>query len=203
MARKITIRRRVELRVQVRQQLRTWYASPPPLSSLPQQSAKAVEVRSQPSPAIADLVKEGFGPLVNEEREYDLFLSYAYEDKEYASALAYSLESLGIKVWFAETEIEVGDSLRQSIDDGLLRSRFGVVILSRAFFGKSWTNYELDGLLTLEMQGRKVVLPVLHPDFTIGELAALSPSMAGKKVLLGSEQGVDTIAATLAELVFR
>lgn len=177
--------------------------SSPPLSSLPRQSAISAEARSQPSPAIADLVKEGFGPLVNEEREHHLFLSYANEDKEYASALAYSLESLGVKVWFAETEIEVGDSLRQSIDDGLLRSRFGVVILSRAFFGKSWTNYELDGLLTREMQGRKVVLPVLHPDFTIDELAALSPSMAGKKALLGSEQGVDTIAETLAELVLR
>lgn len=203
MARKITIRRRVELRVQVRQQRRTWYASPPPLSSLPRQSAISAEARSQPSPAIADLVKEGFGPLVNEEREHDLFLSYANEDKGYASDLAYSLEALGVQVWFAETEIEVGDSLRQSIDDGLLRSRFGVVILSRVFFGKSWTNYELDGLLTLEMQGRKVVLPVLHPDFTIGELAALSPSIAGKKALLGSEQGVDTIAEILAELILR
>jgi len=97
----------------------------------------------------------------------------------------------------------VGDSLRRSIDDGLRRSRFGVVILSGAFFGNSWTNYELDGLITREMQGGKVVLAVLHPDFTIDELAALSPSLAGKKVLLGSEQGVDTIAETLAELVLR
>ena len=203
MTRKITVRLRMERRVQVRQQRIVRVTSSPPLSSLPQQSVKAVEVRSQPSPAIADLVKEGFGPLVNEEREHDLFLSYANEDNEYASALVDSLESLGVKVWFAETEIEVGDSLRRSIDDGLLRSRFGVVIFSKAFFGKSWTHYELDGLITREMQGRKVVLPVLHPDFTIGELVALSPSMAGKKALLGSEQGVNAIAETLAELVLR
>lgn len=200
--------------------------SSPPGPSLPRQSAKAVEMRYQPYPAIVAL-KEGFGPLVNEERkhnlffkrlksesggfallthkerDYDLFLSYANEDKAYASALAYSLISLGVKVWFAEREIEVGDSLRQSIDDGLRRSRFGVVILSGAFFGNRWTNYELDGLITREMQGGKVVLAVLHPDFTIDELAVLSPSMAGKKVLLGSEQGVDTIAETLAELVLR
>ena len=227
MGRNITVQVRMERRIQVRRRQSIWMTISQPRPSLPRQSGKTVEMRYRPSPAIVALIKEGYGPLVKEgrkhapfferlksesggfallthkERDYDLFLSYANEDKEYAFALAYSLKSRGVKVWFAEWELEVGDSLRQSIDDGILRSRFGGVILSRAFFGNSWTNYELDGLLTLEMQGRKIVLPVLHPDFTIDELAVLSPSMAGKKVLLGSEQGVDTIAETLAGLILR
>jgi predicted nucleotide-binding protein len=78
---------------------------------------------------------------------HDVFVSYAFEDKKVARRLARDLERLGFKVWFDETEITVGDSLRDVIDRGLRSSKFGVVILSPSFFKKSWTQYELDGLL--------------------------------------------------------
>ena len=53
-------------------------------------------------------------------------------------------------------------SLRQSIDRGLARSRFGVVILSARFFEKHWPQQELNGLATREVNGEKVILPVWH-----------------------------------------
>jgi TIR domain len=50
-----------------------------------------------------------------------------------------------------------------SIDDGLRRSRYGVVILSPDFFRKGWPKEELDGLVTRQTsEGRKVILPVWH-----------------------------------------
>jgi hypothetical protein len=51
---------------------------------------------------------------------------------------------------------------RQSIDSGLARSRFGIVILSEAFFAKHWPQRELDGLAAREVDGVKVILPVWH-----------------------------------------
>jgi hypothetical protein len=39
---------------------------------------------------------------------------------------------------------------------------FGLVILSNHFFAKRWTNYELNGLLSKEMLGKKVILPIWH-----------------------------------------
>jgi hypothetical protein len=39
-------------------------------------------------------------------------------------------------VWFDEFTLKVGDSLRRTIDHGLGYSRFGVVVLSPAFFAK-------------------------------------------------------------------
>jgi len=57
--------------------------------------------------------------------------------------------------------LKLGDSIRRAIDKGLSQSRFGVVVLSKAFFKKKWPQYELDGLAEREMKGKdKVILPV-------------------------------------------
>ena len=43
------------------------------------------------------------------------------------------------------------------------RSRFGVVILSPAFFAKDWPQWELEALVAKEnAEGRKVILTVWH-----------------------------------------
>jgi hypothetical protein len=67
-----------------------------------------------------------------------------------------------LRVWYDEFELRIGDSLRRKIDMGLAKSRFGVVVLSRAFFGKGWTNYELDGIFTRAVSGEQVILPIWH-----------------------------------------
>src|SRR5262249_3522295 len=62
---------------------------------------------------------------------YDLFLSHASEDKDtIARPLYEALTSRGVTVWFDEAVLQLGDSLRRKIDEGLRVSRFGLVILS-------------------------------------------------------------------------
>lgn len=152
------------------------------------------------SPA-ARLAEQGFGPLDDGDREFDLFLSHAIENKDFAWPLAEELKSRGVKVWYDEMVISVGDSLRESIDRGLARSRFGAVIFSKQFFAKRWPSYELNGLVSREIQGRKVILPVWHPELTIQELISYSPTMADKAALVGSKLSITEIADNLAELV--
>jgi hypothetical protein len=97
------------------------------------------------------------------EEEWDVFISHASEDKdEIATPLAEALRGKGLRVWYDDFSLQLGDSLRQSIDRGLARSRFGVVILSARFFEKHWPQQELNGLVTREVNGRKVILPVWH-----------------------------------------
>jgi TIR domain len=56
-----------------------------------------------------------------------------------------------------------GDNLRTSIDEGLLNSRFGIVVFSKAFLKKKrWTEHELNGLFAKERAGVKVILPIWH-----------------------------------------
>lgn len=66
---------------------------------------------------------------------YDLFISHATEDKkDFVRPLVESLKKNNIEVWYDEISLNVGDSLRESIDKGLSKSRFGLVVLSPSFF---------------------------------------------------------------------
>lgn len=73
-------------------------------------------------------------------RQWDVFICHATEDKvEVVRPLATALRDVGLTVWYDEFELRIGSSLRRSIDEGLAKSRFGVVVLSHAFFERNWT----------------------------------------------------------------
>ena len=114
--------------------------------------------------------------------------------------LAHALRDQGLEVWYDEFELQIGDSLRQKIDKGLANSRFGIVVLSRAFFDKGWTNYELDGLVTRSVTGEQVLLPIWH-DISKQEVIEYSPSLADKVARNTTSHTVDEIAAEIAELI--
>jgi hypothetical protein len=103
-------------------------------------------------------------------------------------------------VWYDEFELRIGDSLRRTIDHGLANSRFGVVVLSHAFFAKNWPQYELDGLVTREMSGQQVVLPLWHR-MTKAEVMSRSPSLADKVARNTSDFTVDEIAREIADVI--
>ena len=95
---------------------------------------------------------------------YDVFVCHASEDKEtFVRPFAERLRAEHLDVWYDEFSLKIGDSLRRSIDAGLSRSRYGLVVLSRAFFEKRWAQRELDGLVARETAGTEsVVVPVWH-----------------------------------------
>ncbi|WP_288740738.1 TIR domain-containing protein [uncultured Rheinheimera sp.] len=132
---------------------------------------------------------------------YDLFISHASEDKEdLVRPLAVALEKLGVKVWYDEFTLKIGDSLRRSIDGGLSNSRFGTVVLSSSFFSKNWTQYELDGMTAKEMDGRKMILPIWHK-VTKSEVIKFSPTLADKVALNSSVHSTEEIAQLIADVV--
>jgi TIR domain/Domain of unknown function (DUF1883) len=133
----------------------------------------------------------------------DVFISHASEDKEaVVRPLAHALQAAGLRVWYDEFELRVGASLRRSIDAGLANSRFGVVVLSDAFFQKGWTNYELDGLVTRQMadESYQMILPLWHR-VTKDEVMNYSPSLADKVALRTADSTIDEIANEIATVV--
>src|SRR5215510_14021870 len=95
--------------------------------------------------------------------EWDVFISHASEDKSaVVLPLATVLQDRGVRVWYDQWVLTIGDSLLEKIDEGLRKSSFGIVLLSRSFFVKRWPRAELDGLMQREVGGRKVILPVWH-----------------------------------------
>lgn len=77
---------------------------------------------------------------------WDVFISHASEDKEaVVRPMAAALVQAGLRVWYDEFTLTLGDGLRESIDRGLAQSRYGIVVLSPSFFGKRWPQQELSG----------------------------------------------------------
>ncbi len=132
--------------------------------------------------------------------EWDVFISHASEDKEsVARPLAAILRELGCRVWFDEAELKLGDSLRAKIDSGLAKSRYGVVVLSPAFFSKDWPQRELNGLAARESASTKVLLPVWHGvdhDF----VKKYSPTLADK-LAVSTELGLRRVAEQIAAAI--
>lgn len=145
---------------------------------------------------------EAIGPAAGDDgREFDVFLAHASEDKDtIVRPLAHALAERGLEVWYDEFELRVGDSLRRKIDNGIARSRFGIVVLSHSFFAKGWSQYELDGLVTLEVSGKQVILPLWH-EISKDEVMQQSPSLADKVALRTSDYTVEEIAEELASVV--
>lgn len=134
--------------------------------------------------------------LYGQSVQYDAFISHASEDKEeFVKPLANALRTAGYCIWYDDFSLKVGDSLRRSIDKGLANSRYGIVVLSSAFFAKNWTQYELDGLVAKEMEGEKVVLPIWHK-VTKDEVRRYSPSLADKVAINSSLSDVSEILST-------
>ena len=132
--------------------------------------------------------------------DWDVFISHAWEDKEsFARPLAKALEAKGLRVWFDEFTLRVGDKLRRSIDHGLANSRYGVVILSPYFFGKEWPQKELDGLVQRESTGEKVVLPVWH-NISDEQIKGYSPTLADR-IAVSSERGLEHVVSELLKVV--
>lgn len=134
-------------------------------------------------------------------REFDVFISHAAEDKEViVRPLAHALRECGLVVWYDEFELRIGDSLRRKIDAGIARSRFGLVVLSRSFFAKSWPQYELDGLVTLALSDKQVLLPLWH-EISKDDVVSHSPSLADKVAIRTSEYTISEIATEIADVI--
>jgi hypothetical protein len=136
-------------------------------------------------------------------RRPDTFISHAGEDKAaVARPLADALIALGWDVWLDELRLTVGDSLSRQIDAALARSRFGVVILSPAFFAKEWPQRELSGLAARELaSGSKVILPVWHEVDHV-YIAERSPTLAdrlGARTTAGVKRVADELSVVLRE----
>lgn len=164
-----------------------------PLARQPRLSTVPSLVQDREIPA-------GYGdePIV---RKYDVFISHASEDKDdVVRPLALALQDKSLRVWYDEFELKIGDSLRQKIDKGLANSRFGIVVLSKNFIRKGWTNYELDGIITKSVSGQQVVLPIWH-NITKQEVIDYSPSLADKVARNTAFYTIAEIAEEIAEVI--
>lgn len=180
---------------------RTFTDAAPILTGAGKAILEEMEERSETSfsKEITEVEKDN-SPHAQQELQWDAFICHASEDKDtFVRHLANELISQGIRIWYDEFTLRIGDSLRRSIDKGLAASRYGIVVLSHAFFTKEWPQKELDGLVVRERNGQKVILPVwLGVSFE--DVAGYSPPLADRVAAKASE-GLDKVVAQLLSIL--
>ena len=132
---------------------------------------------------------------------YDVFICHASEDKDdFVRPLAERLRENRIEVWYDEFSLKIGDSIRRSIDIGLAKSRYGIVVLSKYFFNKGWPQWELDGLVQKQNTAKaNVILPIWY-GVTKKEVLAFSTPLADKMAILASK-GINHVVSEILKVI--
>jgi hypothetical protein len=140
--------------------------------------------------------------MIEGENEFDLFMSYSHADSEaIVEALVGELEAYGVDVWYDKGEVQIGNSITESIDEGLRQSNFGVVVLSEGYF-EGTSQWELNGLVTRHNREDNVILPLWHGidyDFVVEQSASLADLRAEKL----TNENIQDIATELYHAVER
>lgn len=74
---------------------------------------------------------------------YDVFVSHSAKDKAIALDIASRLAKDGLKVWFDDWEIQLGDSIPLKIEQGLESARTFVLCMSENAFSSDWVSLEI------------------------------------------------------------
>jgi len=138
--------------------------------------------------------------IIETDKEHDLFISYASEDRDFVSMLIGELKEHGLTFWLDQGEILLGDTISKSIDRGLSSAQFGLVILSPNYLEKPWPEYELRGLIDREVNGRtKVILPIAH-GVTHDAISKYSPTLGSKRYVDSDDLTVSQIVAEILKV---
>ena len=99
-----------------------------------------------------------------ENSKWDVFICHAGEDKsDVVQPLTIHFKEAGITFWLDEGEILWGDSIITKINEGLVKSRYVLVVLSDASVNKNWPLFELNAVMSQEAEeGNIKILPLLR-----------------------------------------
>ncbi|MCP3685740.1 MAG: toll/interleukin-1 receptor domain-containing protein [bacterium] len=145
---------------------------------------------------------EYYGPSwANKRSEMEKPLAFISHDsrdtEEIAMPLAIELSAKGVPVWFDEFSLQLGDSLRESIEKGIKETNYCILILSKNFLANNgWTKTEFDSVFTKELvTQKKIMLPIWH-DISKEEVYEYCPSLVDRKAVKWSS-GVESVAAVI------
>jgi hypothetical protein len=97
----------------------------------------------------------------------DVFISYAHADADWVRTLAENLDNSGLQVFYDEWDIVAGDVLIHKLDEGILKSRNGVLIVSPTSLSRPYVQEEYAAMMTRAIAGKQRLIPVLLKDAEI------------------------------------
>ena len=137
--------------------------------------------------------------MAKQDEGYDVFMSYSHKDSEIARQIASALSGKGLRVFYDESEIRIGDLIAKRKGEALEHSKYFLLLLSPDYVSSQWTNFELGVALTRELVGRKRrILPVIVREVDPRALPARLSNISAIKV---GDYGIDEIASRLSDVI--
>jgi len=133
-------------------------------------------------------------------KQYDVFISHANADKEdYVDKLNGEIKKLGVEIFYDSDVIKWGDNWKEKILTGIEQAEFAIIVISENFFGREWTEKELNDFLTRQNEsGQKIVLPILH-NVSVGQMKEKYPKLSEIQAIeAGNYKSAESIAVLFA-----
>src|ERR1700730_6052705 len=102
----------------------------------------------------------------------DVFISYGHADADWVRTLAENLHNSGLRVYFDEWDIGPGDVLIHKLDEGILKSRSGILIVSPVSLSRPYVQAEYAAMMTRAIEGKQRLIPIMLKDAELPPLLA-------------------------------
>jgi hypothetical protein len=89
------------------------------------------------------------------------FLCHANVDTQLAQRLATDLQKHGINVWYSGWDLQPGDNLRRTIEQGIEDAANFLVLLTEPILTAHWAQAELDAAFTKYVERSCRIIPIV------------------------------------------
>ncbi|MDQ1050301.1 toll/interleukin-1 receptor domain-containing protein [Streptomyces sp. V4I2] len=132
------------------------------------QAARAIAAQLHNGPGPVEFSAPGHSPV----ERFDVFVSYAHADQDWALALAENLQRLGLRVWVDQWHLALGDHWASRLQDALANSDVLVPVVSPHWMRSTSATQEYTTAL-----GRKRVVTVLLGDTDRSPFVSTEPQV--------------------------
>jgi len=100
------------------------------------------------------------------------FISYSHKDEPFARKLYDSLQSAGVRCWYAPEDLKIGDKIRHRIDQAIQDKDKLLLILSESSVSSEWVEKEVETAFEKERETGQVVLFPIQVDDSVMDVKA-------------------------------
>jgi hypothetical protein len=104
---------------------------------------------------------------------YSCFISYSWNDKDFAANLHDDLQAVGVRCWLDAKDMKTGDSLSEQIGRAIQAHDKVLLVLSEASVRSAWVSLEVRNAIQLERDRRKTVLFPIRLDDAVLTISGL------------------------------
>jgi TIR domain len=89
---------------------------------------------------------------------YSCFISYSNKDQEFAKQIYADLQDKGVRCWFAEEDLKIGDKFQERIEESIRWHDKLLLVLSDNSIRSAWVEREVQAAFEREHESNRLVL---------------------------------------------